>query len=200
MLETETGLCNSSLVNVDDITLILEFEDSFPSEVDNVIARQTSQDSVPLSDRDDDDSFSLPPPLPLSLPPVEVERDTSPGERSLVEASQDVGDTKSHDFHQVEVMESQKSGVLQENGIESLTVDSKTQSKSDSTELETASADQSLQWIDGTTVGDFHDNGKDFASYESEIVMLKRQIVDLEKQLSAAVRCTALLLERRSEP
>lgn len=194
-------MCNSSVVNVDDITLILEFDDSFPSEVDDVIARQTSQDSVPLSDHDDD-SFSLPPPLPLSLPPAEVERDTSPGERSLVEASQDVSDTKSHDFHQVEVMESQKSGVLQENGIESLNVvDSKTQSKSDSTELETVLADHPLQWIDGsTTVGDFHDNGKDFASYENEIVMLKRQILDLEKQLSAAVRCTVLCLESRSEP
>lgn len=186
-------MCNCSLVNVDDITLILEFDDSFPSEVDDASARHTSQDSAPLSDHDDD-SFALPPPLPLSLPPVEVEHDTSPSERSMVEASQDVGISKHHDFLQVEVAESlQKSGVLQENGVGSLTVDSKSESKSALLD------DQLLQWIDGdTTVGHLHDNGKDFASYESEIVTLKRHIVDLEKQLSAAVRCPLLCLESGS--
>lgn len=66
----------SFLANVNDIAIILEFEDSFPTDngedAGNQNLPENSDQSLYLEHNDE----APPPPLPLSLPPSVIQRDT----------------------------------------------------------------------------------------------------------------------------
>lgn len=181
-----------SAVNVDDLALVLEFEDSFPadSEEDAGIPHLTQNSDLLLLDLENGND-ALPPPLPKSFPPSEVKWDTS--SRDYYDGQHldnDGGHDESIQEKGTERDDELLLSILPKSSSAESGFDSKSYSVSNATnqnfgELEIQSRNQWNSLVDHNS--NSFNAGRENYLNDHEMFRLREQILELETQLTSSV-------------